>query len=386
MAVATERIDPTDPLAVELASAMVAELRGIYGDRVTGETPTAEPHELSGFVVVRADGRPVAGGALKPLGDGKVEIKRMYVRPEDRSHGHARRLLEGLEAAAREDGWARIRLDTGAEQPHARALYESAGYREIPDYNGNPYATYWAEKDLPAVVPARFNGPPASGHGGYSAWVAARYLEAGAVEVSLRQPPPLDTPMEVVRDGTSVALCAARDHQTPSGDRVTMKSRVLEAAPVDLEGVEAPAALDVDAARAARDPSLWAAEVHPFPTCFACGPLHPDGLHLYPGAVGDGRYATDWTPPVGCEPSLVWSALDCPSWAPFMAAEREGACVLARLAVTIASLPPAEPHAIVAEPVAIDGRKHTSVVGLYSADGELRAAARALWIELRPDA
>jgi len=43
-----------------------------------------------------------------------------------------------------------VRLDTGAEQPHARALYESAGYRSMPDYNANAYASYWFEKALGA--------------------------------------------------------------------------------------------------------------------------------------------------------------------------------------------------------------------------------------------
>ena len=368
MPVTTERIDPADPVAVDLASAMVAELTGIYGDRVTGETPTARPRELSAYVVVRDDGRPVGGGALKPLAPGVVEIKRMYVRPEERSRGHARRLLESLEAAAREDGWARIRLDTGAEQPHARALYESAGYREIPDYNDNPYATYWAEKDLPAVVPARFNGPPDSGHGGYSAWTAARYLDVPAAEVALRAPPPLEAPMEVVRDGDAVEL--RRDD-----------ALVLRAAPASSEPAP-PAALALDAAAEARDPDHWREEIHPFPTCFACGPRHPSGLHLYPGAAGDGRYATDWTPPEDCGPEVVWAALDCPSCAPLFSDVRRP-IVLASFTVSVHSLPPAEPHVIVSEPVHIDGRKRTSAVGLYSADGELRAAARALWIELR---
>ena len=72
----------------------------------------------------------------------------MYVVPEARSRGHARRLLYALEDAARELGYVRVRLDTGPLQPHARALYESEGYREIPDYNDNPYASFWGEKEL----------------------------------------------------------------------------------------------------------------------------------------------------------------------------------------------------------------------------------------------
>jgi GNAT superfamily N-acetyltransferase len=72
----------------------------------------------------------------------------MYVAPQARGQGVARVLLTALEDAARELGYAKVRLDTGPEQPHARRLYESAGYVEIADYNGNPHAGYWAEKPL----------------------------------------------------------------------------------------------------------------------------------------------------------------------------------------------------------------------------------------------
>jgi len=40
------------------------------------------------------------------------------------------------------------RLDTGPKQIHARSLYESEGYLEIADFNGNPVAAFWGEKPL----------------------------------------------------------------------------------------------------------------------------------------------------------------------------------------------------------------------------------------------
>jgi GNAT superfamily N-acetyltransferase len=85
---------------------------------------------------------------VKTLGPGLGEIKRMYVAPHVRGRGLARRLLAALEDAAWRLGHDRVRLDTGPAQAHAKALYESAGYVEIPDYNGNPHASYWAEKKL----------------------------------------------------------------------------------------------------------------------------------------------------------------------------------------------------------------------------------------------
>ena len=147
----TVRTEAADSLvAVRLVEAMVAEMGVLYGP---GDMPTsASPEELSppagAFVVVWEDGRPVAGGGVKRLEEGVGEIKRMFVVPEARSQGHARRLLEGIEDAARGLGFGRVRLDTGAEQPHAVALYESAGYRKVADYNDNPLAAYWGEKRL----------------------------------------------------------------------------------------------------------------------------------------------------------------------------------------------------------------------------------------------
>jgi ribosomal protein S18 acetylase RimI-like enzyme len=58
--------------------------------------------------------------------------------------------MEALEDAARALGYERVRLDTGDRQPEAFALFQSLGFREIPDYNGNPGASYWMEKDLSA--------------------------------------------------------------------------------------------------------------------------------------------------------------------------------------------------------------------------------------------
>jgi GNAT superfamily N-acetyltransferase len=136
----------------ELLAAMVATLEELYAGRDVRPGPTATPEEMAppgGAFLVGYDGeRPVACGGVRRLEDGLAEIKRMYVVPGARGRGIARALLSALEDAARELGYDRVRLDTGPRQPHARALYESAGYAEVPDYNGNPYAFFWGEKRL----------------------------------------------------------------------------------------------------------------------------------------------------------------------------------------------------------------------------------------------
>jgi GNAT superfamily N-acetyltransferase len=141
------------PPASELVEAMVAEGLQVYGSRLDvpgAPTATAEQMGPPGgtFLVIYDDGRPVAGGGVKRLSDDVGEIKRMYVIPEARSRGLARVLLGALEDAARELGYSRVCLDTGPRQPHAKALYESTGYRPVDPYNDNPFASYWGEKEL----------------------------------------------------------------------------------------------------------------------------------------------------------------------------------------------------------------------------------------------
>jgi GNAT superfamily N-acetyltransferase len=145
------RVAGTDPVAVELVDAMVDEVGKLY-EAGLPKGSSATPFELSppggGFVVLSEGGRAVAGGGVKRLDDDACEIKRMYVARDARGRGVGRALLAALEDLARDLGYAVARLDTGAEQPGARRMYERAGYAPIADYNGNPYAAWWGEKRL----------------------------------------------------------------------------------------------------------------------------------------------------------------------------------------------------------------------------------------------
>ena len=150
----TVRAEAADSLvAVRLVDAMVTEMEQLYSLPAgtglgTGAPPSDFMPPSGAFLVIYANGKPVAGGGVKRDDDGVAEIKRMYVAPEVRRKGLGRRLLEELEAKARELGYARIRLDTGARQPHARAMYERAGYHAIADYNDTRQASFWGETIL----------------------------------------------------------------------------------------------------------------------------------------------------------------------------------------------------------------------------------------------
>jgi GNAT superfamily N-acetyltransferase len=135
-----------------LAQAMRDEIAVIYnGLELDGDSmPRAGPSELSpphgAFLVGSSAGRPVCCGGVKRLDHRTCEIKKMYVIPQQRGRGVARALLHALEAKARELGYTVARLDTGPKQLNARGLYESEGYAEIEDFNGNPVAVFWGEK------------------------------------------------------------------------------------------------------------------------------------------------------------------------------------------------------------------------------------------------
>ena len=108
-----------------------AEIRARYGGK---EEPGMKPSAADVTVVLVArdeDGTPLGCGALRDLGDGVAEVKRMYVLPAARGRGVSKAVLAALEDAARERGWTTLRLETGPRQPEAVGLYTGAGYREI---------------------------------------------------------------------------------------------------------------------------------------------------------------------------------------------------------------------------------------------------------------
>jgi DNA-binding MarR family transcriptional regulator/GNAT superfamily N-acetyltransferase len=100
------------------------------------------------LLVATLHGEPVGCGALKFHGRAPAEIKRMWVAPSARGLGLGRRLLASLEEHAAASGADVVRLETNRALTEAIALYRSAGYREVPAFNDEPYAHHWFEKTL----------------------------------------------------------------------------------------------------------------------------------------------------------------------------------------------------------------------------------------------
>ena len=229
-------------------------------------------------------------------------------------------------------------------------------------------------KTVTVTLPRRFNGPPDSANGGYSAGAVAAALESpGAVEVTLRRPPPLERALDV-RIAGETASCY-------DGDELVAEARV---ASLD---VTLPEPVPFERACLAMESSPFLdLERHPFPTCFTCGPLRAegDGLRIFPGRVpGTEWFAAPWTPR-DVDLRIVWAALDCPSCAAmYLDDDHPPPHVLGRIAARIVELPePDARHVIMSSRLGRDGRKLFGVSAIYGPDGRCLAHARATWISL----
>lgn len=117
-------------------------------DQAVGNASTSEdfapPHGQ--FVIAREGNEAVGCGALKDLGEGIGEIKRVWVSSSVRGLGVASRIMDRLEDAARAMGFGILRLDTNKTLTEAHAMYRKRGYVETKPYNDNPFAHLWFEK------------------------------------------------------------------------------------------------------------------------------------------------------------------------------------------------------------------------------------------------
>jgi ribosomal protein S18 acetylase RimI-like enzyme len=76
--------------------------------------------------------------ALRPLGGGDCEMKRLFVRPQFRKTGLGKLLVDQIITEARAVGYQRMYLDTLPSMQSAQRLYESIGFRDVPAYRHNP--------------------------------------------------------------------------------------------------------------------------------------------------------------------------------------------------------------------------------------------------------
>lgn len=149
-------IGPADPRSPEARSCLRAYFGELSRRFPGGFDPAlsigAADQELTPpaglFLIAMLQGEPAGCGAVKYHDSDPAEIKRMWVNETVRGLGLGRRILAELEARAASNGARLLRLETNDTLAEAIGLYRSAGYREVPAFNDEPYAHHWFEKAL----------------------------------------------------------------------------------------------------------------------------------------------------------------------------------------------------------------------------------------------
>ncbi|GEM30584.1 hypothetical protein NN3_15910 [Nocardia neocaledoniensis NBRC 108232] len=229
------------------------------------------------------------------------------------------------------------------------------------------------------TVPEHIHGYPQVAFGGYVAGMLARRSGAGTVRVDFRRAVPVGTPITLsVTEPGHVAL-------------TDTDGTVLARSAPDGSSPTAPPPPSWSAAKRAVEAAL-ASRQRPVTDCYGCGvecaPGH--GLRLFPWPVPDRPVvAAAWTPDQGLAddkgelpPEIVWSALDCPggiaAWV-FQDMAR-GAVTAALTATTYQPVLAGAEYLSHAWAIRSEGRKFTVGVALSTREGELCAAAEALWV------
>ena len=236
------------------------------------------------------------------------------------------------------------------------------------------------------TIPKRFCGPPTSGNGGYSCGRLAAFVGTAA-EITLRGPPPLDTPLRIEKtDGAAKLL---------HGAQVIAEAR---AAPEFSLNVPAPppwqeALVAAKGYNGLRD--------HAYGTCFVCGPKRAvhDGLRIFCGPWRNGSVAGTWTPDAtlndgrgAVATEFLWAAIDCPgSWsvigrddADAPVRELPSTLLLGRLSGRIErGLRVGEECTVLGWFLGAEGRKYHVGTAIHTREGERVAYSKGTWIALK---
>jgi GNAT superfamily N-acetyltransferase len=125
--------------ALSVYHASIDELNRRYGGSEEDQHLLVEEllPPTGAFVVARLDGHPIGGVGLRPISDPDLrfgEIKRLWVRPDQRRHGVGALLMSTIEKRSREIGFVRLYLESGYAQPEALELYRTNGWESVEQY------------------------------------------------------------------------------------------------------------------------------------------------------------------------------------------------------------------------------------------------------------
>lgn len=129
-------IRPATNADVAKVRALIFAVLDEYGLEPAPKTTDKDLDDLETFysngafdVLVSADGDIIGTVGLWPMGDGAVELRKMYLKESARGRGYGKKLLTHAIKRARELGFTRIELQTARVLEEALGLYAKYGFQ-----------------------------------------------------------------------------------------------------------------------------------------------------------------------------------------------------------------------------------------------------------------
>lgn len=128
------RTDSGNKDFIELVKHLDADLAEKDGDDHDFYNQFNKIDKIKFVVVAYENEQPLGCGAIKEYDFATMEVKRMFVHPENRGKGIASKILSELENWAKELSFAKCILETGKRQKEAIELYKKNNYQLISNY------------------------------------------------------------------------------------------------------------------------------------------------------------------------------------------------------------------------------------------------------------
>ena len=125
---------------IKLIKLLDDDLNGQYGELQKQYDKHNKVDYINDVVIIYDDEVPVAGGGFKEHDSESVEMKRVFVKKENRRQGLSKKVINELEKLVQAKGYKYAVLETGKKQIEAINLYKSSGYEMIENYG--PYVGY----------------------------------------------------------------------------------------------------------------------------------------------------------------------------------------------------------------------------------------------------
>ena len=120
---------------IELVKYLDEELAIKDGDNHAFYAQYDKIDKIKHTVLVYENNMAIGCGAMKEYEAGVMEIKRIFIRPDNRGKGIAAIILKELESWALELEYKKCILETGANNPEAIGLYKKNDYHIISNYS-----------------------------------------------------------------------------------------------------------------------------------------------------------------------------------------------------------------------------------------------------------